>query len=94
VRQAAGLEGAGPSGVDFGVLAGLYTAAGALSSGGCNAALLCCYYRTVRAMGGWASLRAWGEREMTVCSRYLAVQVERCVAHNAVCSRHIQTLCK
>ena len=97
VRQAADLAGPpalrDPGAADFGVLAGLCTAAGALAKAGSGAALVRAYYRAVRAIGGLLPvLTPWSEREMAVCSRYLASQVDRCLASNADCSRRARTL--
>ena len=98
LRQAAGLAGSPalrdpPGAADFGVLAGLCTAAGALAKASPGAALVRAYYRAVRAIGGLLpALAPWSQREMAVCSRYLAVQVDRCLASNADCSRRARTL--
>ena len=92
LRQAAGLVG--PA-ADFRFLETLCTAAGALANTGPRrgTALVRVYYRAVRAIGGiLRPLAPWSEREMTVCSRYLAVQVDRCLASNAACSRRVRTL--
>ena len=93
LRQAAGLVG--PLAADFRFLETLCTAAGALANTGPRrgTALVRIYYRAVKAIGGLLPpLAPWTEREMTVCSRYLAVQVDRCLASNAACSRRVPTL--
>jgi len=93
VRRAALLDGADPGATDFDMLAGLHMAVGVLSKAGHGAALLRAYYRAVRAIGGLRpALAPWSEREMTVCSRYLAVQVDRCLASNSARSRPVRTL--
>lgn len=97
LRQAAGL--AGPPAprdartADFALLASLATAAGALAGAGYGTALVRAYYRAMRAIGGLLPpLAPWSEREMTVCFRYLAVQVDRSLASNAACSRRVRSL--
>jgi len=93
LRQAAGLSG--PRAADFSFLETLSTAAGALANTGPRrgTALVRIYYRAVRALGRvLPALAPWSEREMTVCARYLAVQVDRCLASNAACSRRVPTL--
>jgi len=93
VRRAALLGGADPGATDFDMLAGLHMAVGALSKAGHGAALVRAYYPVVRTMGRLLpGLSPWSEREMTVCSRYLAAQVDRCLSHNAACSRRVRTL--
>jgi len=82
-----------PGTADFGLLDSLGTAAGALAGAGRGTALVRVYYRAVQALGGLLpALAPWSEREMTVCSRYLAVQVDRRLASNAACSRCVRTL--
>ena len=93
VRRAALLAGADPGATDFDMLAGLHMAVGALSKAGHGAALVRAYYPVVRAIGRLLpGLAPWSEREMTVCSRYLAAQVDRCLSRNAACSRRVRTL--
>jgi hypothetical protein len=92
LRQVAGLNSAGPRASDFGVLAGFYAAAGALSRVDYGAVMIQVYYRIVRAIGRLMPVLApWSEREMTVCSHYLAVQLDRCLTHNLACSRRVKS---
>jgi hypothetical protein len=97
LHYAAGL--AGPrahwdfNGGDFAVLERLLAAAGALARSGRSAILIRTYYMAVRAMGGLLpALAPWSEREMTVCSRYLAARIDRFLASNATCSRRARSL--
>ena len=91
LRHATGLVG--PRAADFGLLDSLGTAAGALANAGHATVLLRVYYRAVRAIGGLLPpLAPWSQREMTVCSRYLAVQVDRRLASNAAGSRRVRSL--
>jgi hypothetical protein len=83
--QAAGLRG--PLGAaDFGVLDGLCAAAGALAGADRGTALIRTYYKVLQRAGRMPSLAAWSQREMTVCSRYLATRVDRCLVSNTACS--------
>lgn len=94
VRQAAGMVASRDAGAaDFSVLLGLCTAAGALSGANRGIARVRAYYLAVRAIGDLLPfLGPWSRREMTICSRYLAAQVDRCLASNAACSRGVHTL--
>jgi len=97
LRQAAGLDGPpaprDPTAADFGVLEGLCTAAGALAGADRGKALVRTYYRAVRAIGRLLpALAPWSQREMTVCSRYLAARVDRCLDTNTACSRRVRSL--
>jgi hypothetical protein len=91
LRQAAGLTG--PDAADFGFLETLCTAAGALANTSYSTGPVRIYYRVVRTAGRILPiLRPWSEREMIVCSRYLAVQVDRCLATNTDCARRVRSL--
>ena len=97
LRQAAGLAGPpaprDPAAADFGVLEGLCTAAGALAGTGRGTILVRVYYLAVQAIGGCLpALAQWSQREMTVCSRYLAARVDRSLASNAACSSRVRFL--
>jgi hypothetical protein len=89
--QAAGLKG--PGAADFHFLETLCTAAGALANASHGTGAVRIYYRVVRAAGRLLPLLgAWSEHEMIVCSRYLAVQVDRCLATNTDCARRVRSL--
>ncbi len=97
LRQAAGLAGPAapmePDTADFGLLDSLATAAGALDGASRGTGLVRAYYRAVRAVGGLLpALGPWSEREMFVCSRYLAVRVDRRLASNSACSHRVRSL--
>ena len=92
VRYALGLAAAPApgdfTGADFAVLERLFEAAGALGGSGRDARLIRAYYLAVHGIGGLApALAPWGQREMKVCSRYLAARIEGLLACNAACSR-------
>jgi hypothetical protein len=81
------------SGADFALLERLFRAAGAFGGVGRSAPLIRAYFRLVRALGQRSpSLTSWSEREMKICSRYLAAQIEHLLDSNAACSRRAHTL--
>ena len=77
----------------FALLERLFAAAGALSGYGRGLYWLPRYYRAVRAIKDRLPMLApWSEREMAVCSRYLAARVDRLLASNAACSHRVRGL--
>lgn len=86
--QAAGLRGPLGAG-DFGVLDGLCAAAGALAGADRGTGLIRAYYKVLQRVGRMPSLAAWSQREMIVCSRYLAARVDRCLVSNTACSTRV-----
>jgi hypothetical protein len=97
VRVAAGLNGPPsprePVAGDFAVLERLFRAAGALATPGHGTLLIRMYYSTVSAIARVLPVLApWSEREMLVCSRYLAVCVDRYLASNAACSHRVRLM--
>jgi hypothetical protein len=96
LRYAAGLADAKAprdfNGADFAMLEGLFTAAGALGATGRDAILVRAYYLAVRQIGRLPALAPWSQREMTVCSRYLAARIEGLLASNVACSNRARTL--
>lgn len=81
------------SGADFALLERLFTAAGALGGSGREAMLIRTYYLAVHGIGNLLpALAPWSEREMHLCSRYLAARIERLLASNAACSRRVRPL--
>ena len=81
------------SGADFALLERLFRVAGAFGGFGRSAPLVRAYFRLIRMIGQMLpSLTPWSEREMKVCSRYLAARIERLLASNAACSRRVHTL--
>jgi len=90
LREAAGLSEAnvshdfGPS--DFAILESLCAATGALSDAGAIGPIRA-YYGLVRGIGGlFPATASWSQKEMAMCSRYLAVRVDSQLASNVVCS--------
>ena len=97
LRHAAGLAGSPAQwdfrGGDFALLERLFAAAGALAGSGRDAVLIRAYYSAVHAIKRLLpALAPWSEREMTVCSRYLAARIDRFLASNAACSRRVRSL--
>lgn len=97
LRIAAGMGGAPAApvltGDDFAVLERLSAAAGALKGPIAGTILIRAYYAAARAIRGiLPALAPWSEREMTVCSRYLAARIDRLLAGNAACSRRVSSL--
>jgi len=88
VRAASDLSGA-----DFAVLERLFAAAGVLEGAAGDAILIRTYYSAAGAIRRLLpALAPWSEREMTVCSRYLAVRVDRFLATNTACARRVRSL--
>jgi hypothetical protein len=97
LRYAVGLAAAPTpgdfNGADFALLERLFAAAGALGGSGRDTILIRAYYLAVHRLAGvLPSLTPWSEREMKICSRYLAARIERLLATNAACSRRMHTL--
>jgi hypothetical protein len=65
-------------GEDFGRLASLYDLTPELQCGGSGLGLVSLYFAVVRKAGKLSpALLNWGEREMALCARYAAVQIDR-----------------
>jgi hypothetical protein len=78
---------------DFAVLERIFAAAGALAGTSRGAILVRRYYQAVEAIGGlFPTLAPWSQREMAVCSRYLAARIDRFLLSNAACGRRVRTL--
>lgn len=81
------------TGADFAVLERLFTMAGAVKRSGQGVILVRVYYQAVYSIAGlFPGLAPWGEREMKVCSRYLASRIERLQATNAAYTRRVRLL--
>ena len=77
VRSAAHLAGEEVTGRDFAALAGVHS----LTPGGSGGVTLVkAYYRAVQLVGAVGRTQAacadWAEREMAICARYVAVQID------------------
>jgi hypothetical protein len=65
-------------GADFGRLASLYDLTPELQGGGSGLGLVRLYFAVVRKAGQLSpAFLNWGEREMALCARYAAVQIDR-----------------
>ena len=65
-------------GEDFGRLASLYDLTPELQGGGSSLGLVSLYFAVVRKAGKLSpAFLNWGEREMALCARYAAVQIDR-----------------
>jgi hypothetical protein len=82
VLEAAHVEQPELRGSDFKKLVGLYDLTPELRSGGGGLGLVSLYYSMVRKaevlFGNLSpAVMSWGEREMALCARYAAVQIDR-----------------
>jgi hypothetical protein len=82
VFQAADVDEGELRGSDFRRLAGLYELTPQLKRGGTGLGLVSVYFTALRkteALFGKLSpaVLSWGEREMILCARYAAVQIDR-----------------
>ncbi len=87
VLEAAQIAQAGPCGADFEKLATLHRLTPELKSDHSGLALVRVYYQAIHGLQtllGHVSPAAanWGEREMALCARYAAVQIERRLQDN------------
>jgi len=82
VLAAAGVQNGEVTGRDFNTLLGLHNVTPQLRSGGKGLGLVRAYYSLVdgiRSLVGSSmpAVGAWSERELAVCARYAAVQIDR-----------------
>jgi hypothetical protein len=82
ILAAAGVRNGKLTGEDFRALLGLHDLTPELRSGGKNLALVRAYYALVEGIASLAgrsmpAVAAWSERELAVCARYAAVQIDR-----------------
>ena len=82
VLAAAGVQNGEITGRDFNTLLGLHNVTPQLRSGGNGLGLVRAYYSLVdgiRSLVGSSmpAVGAWSERELAVCARYAAVQIDR-----------------
>ncbi len=82
ILAAAGVRNGKLTGEDFRALLGLHDLTPELRSGGKNLALVRAYYAMVEGIASLAgrsmpAVAAWSERELAVCARYAAVQIDR-----------------
>jgi hypothetical protein len=82
VLAAARVENGLVTGHDFETFAGLHDLTPDLHPGRSGLGLVRLYYRVIDAIAGVAgqrmpALAAWSERELAICARYAAVQIDR-----------------
>jgi hypothetical protein len=96
MRKAAGLAGASVGPADFQAVVDLHGLTPGLKHDDGSLRIVRAYYRVVEALGRLAGFRlpavaAWSEREMTTCSRYVAVLVDRRLECNLVCAAEMRS---
>jgi hypothetical protein len=82
VLAAAGVQNGTVTGQDFPALLGLHNLTPELRSGGSGLGVVRVYYNLVDAIASLVgrslpAVGAWSERELAVCARYAAVQIDR-----------------
>ncbi|HXN53184.1 MAG TPA: hypothetical protein VN943_14730 [Candidatus Acidoferrum sp.] len=82
ILAAAGVQNGQLSGQDFPALLGLHDLTPELRSGGNGLGLVRLYYALVDGIASqigrsMPAVAAWSERELAVCARYAAVQIDR-----------------
>jgi hypothetical protein len=82
VLAAAGVQNGQVTGQDFPALLGLHNLTPELRSGGNGLGLVRLYYRLVDGIAwlvgrSMPAVAAWTDRELAVCARYAAVQIDR-----------------
>jgi hypothetical protein len=82
VLEAAGVQNGQLTGQDFPALLGLHGLTPELRSGGNGLGLVRRYYAVVDSIASLVgrsmpAVAAWSERELTICARYVAVQIDR-----------------
>jgi hypothetical protein len=82
VLAAAGVQNGQVTGEDFSALVGLHNLTPELRSGGNGLGLVRAYYSLVDGIASVVgnslpAVEAWGQRELAICARYAAVQIDR-----------------
>jgi hypothetical protein len=82
VLEAAGVQNGQLTGQDFPALLGIHNVTPELNSGGKGLGLVRGYYALVDGIASvvgrsMPAVAAWSQRELTVCARYAAVQIDR-----------------
>ena len=96
VLAAAGLASDTVAGSDFDTLAGLHSLTPTLRSGDKGLGPIRVYYRLIGFLEQLADSRmpaiaAWSRREMAVCARYAAVQIDRRLQENLAYAASIRS---
>ena len=87
ILEAAGVQNGQLTGQDFPALLGIHNVTPELRSGGKGLGLVRGYYALVdgiasRVGRSMPAVAAWSQRELTVCARYAAVQIDRRLQSN------------
>ena len=82
VLAAAGVQNGQVTGQDFPALVGLHNLTPELRTGGKGLGLVRAYYSLIDSIASLVgrslpAVGAWSERELAVCARYAAVQIDR-----------------
>jgi hypothetical protein len=82
VLAAAGVQNGQVTGQDFPALVGLHNLTPELRSGGNGLGLVRAYYSLIDGIASLVgsslpAVGAWSERELAICARYAAVQIDR-----------------
>lgn len=96
VLAAAGAQNGQLTGQDFPALVGIHELTPQLRSGGNGLALVRVYYRLVDAVASMVgnsmpAVGAWAQRELAVCARYAAVQIDRRLQANLELSESLRS---
>ncbi len=91
VRVAAGLRGESIGSADFYPFLKLFDLTPRLKDRRGGLGMVRAYYGLIRALGRLVpGLAAWSEREMALCSRYVAVLVDQRLERNLACVAEIR----
>ncbi len=96
VRAAARLASPSVGAADFETVISLHDVTPGLQDASSALRVVRAYYNVVELIGrlaklGFPVLAAWSQREMTTCSRYVAVLVDRRLERNLACAAEIHS---
>src|SRR5713226_5139643 len=96
ISAAAGLASPSVGAADFETVISLHDVTPGLEGASSALRVVRAYYDVVELIGrlakwGFPVLAAWSEREMTTCSRYVAVLVDRRLERNLACAAEIRS---
>ena len=92
VRVAAGLSACSVGSADFQAVLNLHDLTPELKNSSVGLRVMRTYYRVVERVGRFVPrLAPWTEREMTLCTRYVAALVDQRLERNVVCATEIRS---
>ena len=94
VRAAAGVTGLATGSRDFSAFLSLYDVTPGLRESGRTLRAVRIYYRAVATLGRLAllpRLASWTDRELALCSRYVAVRIDQRLERNLACAAEIRS---